>query len=76
MEGYISEIFMVGSASSVTTKEIYNSYTETMPPPKVELKYPERNWNLVWKRLSNGVLSPTARDKLFYIIHERVPTRE
>ena len=45
-------------------------------PPKVELKYWDRNWNLCWKRLDSGVLSFGARNVLFLLLHEKVGTKE
>ena len=76
LEGFTSERYAATSLHSSSTKNIYISYTETMPPPKVEFKYPDRDWSLVWKRLDNGVLSQAARNQLFFIGHERFPTRE
>ena len=52
------------------------SFTETMLPAKIELKYENRDWSKVWLRLMSGVLSPPAKNCLFLIIHERVATRE
>ena len=75
-EGLQCERFDRGDLTSVTTKSLYISFTETMPPPMIELKYADMNWLLIWSRLCSGVLSPTARNYLFLIIHERVSTRE
>ena len=47
-----------------------------MPPHSIELKYPERDFRLAWKRLSSGLLSKTARSLYFLIVHERSATRE
>ena len=76
VEGYACERYSVSSPLTVSTKEIYKSFTDTMPPPKVEFKYPDRDWILVWRRLNNGVISQIARNYLYFIIHERVPTKE
>ena len=62
--------------SNVSTKSLYESLTETMPPPAVEFLYENREWVLVWKRLHNGVITQSARDTLFFIIHEKFYTRE
>ena len=64
------------SLSGTTTKDLFKSYTETMPPSNIEMSYVERDWNKVWKRLCSNVLHPHARNCLFLIIHERVHTRE
>ena len=61
---------------SITTKSIFLSYIETMPPPKVETKYEERDWELVWSRLQSGVLGSSARHTIFLIIHEKLFTCE
>ena len=75
-EAFLSGRFDSTSISSITTKSLYLSYTETLPPPNVEVKYAERDWPRIWRRLISGVLSPPAKNCLFLIIHERVATRE
>ena len=52
------------------------SYTETMPPPSVELKYPNISFDIVWKRVNSGVLNKTGRNLLYLIAHERSWTKE
>ena len=49
---------------------------ESAPQAQIELDYPEREWQTVWKRLHSGVIVPSASDHLFFIIHERFFTRE
>ena len=75
-EAMLCERFDFESISSVTTKGLYLSYTETMPPANVETKYEDRNWPKIWKRLPSGVLSPRAKNCLYLIVHERVATGE
>ena len=74
-EAIESERFSLTGMLDVTTKGLYESYTETMPPPKVEFTH-DRDWEKIWKRLSNGVLDSISRNYLFLIIHERVGTKE
>ena len=64
------------SLDNVTTKAIYKSYTEILPPPKVEERYPLRDWELIWKRINNGVLSPAAKNVFFLLMHDRVGTKD
>ena len=54
-EAIESDSFQLDSLTSVETKKIYEYLTETMPPPKVVYKYPEKDHNLVWQRLNSGV---------------------
>ena len=61
---------------TATTKSLYISFTETMPPPAIELTHVDREWDLVWRRLHSGVLTSTSRDTLYLIIHDRLYTRE
>ena len=58
----------------MTAKELYAGYTSTFPPPKVIFKF-EVDWSLVWERLGNLSLDPTAKDYLFSIVHNIVPNR-
>ena len=55
-EGFECERFQMTELSQATTKSLYLSYTETMAPPNIELKYPERDWRKVWERLDSGSL--------------------
>jgi hypothetical protein len=65
----------VGELGRVTAKELYQSYTGTLPPPKVVFKY-NVDWQLVWERLDYAVLDPLSREFIFMIINNSVPTRE
>ena len=61
---------------NVTTKMLYLSYTETMPPPLIEDVHPQYDWEKVWSRSVHPVLSPTAQSLLYLLVHERVSTKE
>ena len=56
---------------TVTTKAIYISrMTDLLVPPKVELKYPQVNFQeLVYPRLRNPVLEVKQRDLFFSLTH-------
>ena len=68
--------FTVNDIHDITTKQVYMSFVEDLPPPVIEDKFPDRNWSLKWSRLKSGVLSPEARSALYLLLHERVGTRE
>ena len=75
-ESLSCERFKLSAILSVTTKSLFESFTDTMPPPKVELKYPERDFRLTWQRINNPVIDKHARTTLYLLIHERYGTRE
>ena len=75
-EGFDSERFVVGNLDEITTKSIYMTFAEDLPPPRIQNKYLDRDWNKVWARLNSGVLHPFSREVLFFMIHERTFTRE
>ena len=64
------------SLFGLTGQTLSTSFTETMPQTPVEIKYPERDFKVVWNRLKNGVLSKYGRNILYLIIHERTFTRQ
>ena len=42
----------------------------------MEIREPGRMWRLVWERLQNGCITPSARSYIYLIIHQRVGTKE
>ena len=50
---------------AVTAKGIYLAFTDTLPPPKVEFKFPDYPWPLVWCRLWHRGLPPEEADLMF-----------
>ena len=74
-EGIDEGRYTVSDIKDITTKQLYLSYIEDLPPPVIEDKFPERNWLLKWSRLKSGVLSPESRSILYLLLHERVGTR-
>ena len=61
---------------SVTAKQLYNAFSESLPSAKIEETYPEHDWPRTWKLLSNKVLSSESVSFMYLITHERVGTRE
>ena len=64
-----------------TSKEIYDAYTDTFPPPRVEYNPGYRNvssmqWGRVWTRVSSPMIEPLARQVVWRSIHNILPTRE
>ena len=66
------DIFELDSAAA---KAIYGSYTDTMPPPSIEAKHPDRDWQRTWKRVASPALSPAGQSVAFLLVHEKVGTR-
>ena len=75
-ESLENNIFFASDITSVTAKNLYLSMLDNLPPPKVETKFPDYDWALIWRRLCSGVLSPVAKSLLYLIVHDRVSTRD
>ena len=75
-EARACERFDMESITNSTTKSIYLSFTDMMPPPSIVLKHPERDFDLIFKRVNSNVFSKNARTMFYLIIHERSHTRE
>ena len=66
---------------STTAKEIYQTYTDSIPPPRVEYKQEYNNvtsvqWDRVWERVASPMLDPMARQVVWRAINNILPTRE
>ena len=64
-----------------TAKEIYEAYTDSFPPPRVEYKEMFRvvsgkQWETIWARVASPMLDPMAREVVWRAIHNLLPTRE
>lgn len=57
------------------SKSIYEDFTSTCVPPKVEDKF-NIDWELVWQRLNLGVVSSDAKDVLFMVVHDIYPNKQ
>ena len=76
VNGLENGFFSLDNLNETTTKSIYLYMSEGDPPAKVELNYPDRDWQKAWERLNSGILLPLAKEYLFFIMHDRVFTRE
>lgn len=56
------------------SKYIYEDFTSTTLPPKVEDQF-DFKWELVWQRLNLGSVSSDAKDILFMVIHDIYPNK-
>ena len=65
----------VAHPAAVTAKGIYLAFTDTLPPPKVELKFPDYPWPLIWRRLWRCLLPPEEADLMFQLVHNMLPVR-
>ena len=63
--------------SKITVKELYQSFTETLPPPKIIYKRgPGVVWDNVWTNLNHPMLRVKEREMMFLIAHNILPTKE
>ena len=69
-EGLEKQYFLLDKLSETTTKSIYKSMIENLRPAQIELDYPEREWDIVWKRLHSDVINPSGRGHLYLISRE------
>jgi zinc-binding in reverse transcriptase len=58
---------------AVEAKSLYAAFTDTLPPPKVEVKHPDIDWRKVWSRLVTPGLPPLAVDTAFSMLHNILP---
>ena len=54
---------------------IYSTFMETPPPPKVVNRWPERPWPSVWRRLWHTGLHHDEANLLFLLLHNILPLR-
>jgi hypothetical protein len=67
----------VEDIETVTVKNLYMSFTETLPPPKVMYKQNQgRVWENVWSNINHPMLRVKEREFLFLLVHNILPTRE
>ena len=77
-EGLVRQDFKPNLLDSATCKAIYASRAaDIIPPPKVELKFPEVNYlELVYPCLNNKILEAEPRDALYCMVHNLHPNRK
>ena len=61
VEGLVLGDLTVGTLRSITAKKLYESYTSSLPPPKVMYKF-DVEWPLVWLRLNSPSLDDLGRE--------------
>ena len=59
----------------LTSKTLYMQLIKSKPVPKVEQEA-GFSYKEVWRRVSCSVLTPSARDSLYLLIHNKLPVRE
>jgi hypothetical protein len=68
----LEEVDMAALAA-VTAKQLYEAFTTTLPPPKVQTKFPRPGWPKTWSLLTISGLPPTAVDVAFSLLHNILP---
>ena len=69
------ELIDFQALEEVKVKDIYQSLTETLPPPKVMYKH-NLPWDLIWHRINHVMLGVQQRELLFLLVHNVLPTKE
>jgi exonuclease III len=69
------ELVDIENLEAVQVKMVYRGLTETLPPPKVELKYP-LPWDIVWERINHPLLTLYQREVMFMLVHNILPSKE
>lgn len=60
---------------SATAADIYASFMDTPPPPKILIRLPDLPWDLVWGRLWKPHVNMEAANVSFQLIHNILPVR-
>ena len=55
--------------------QIYSTFMDTPPPPKVTLRRPELPWPTIWRRLWKSRLQPEESNIMFQLLHNILPLR-
>ena len=76
MDAHAIEIINVNRLNAVSTREIYQDFTSSFPPPKIVYKYENLPWDDIWDRLNRPVIASHVRDVMFLVIHNILPTRQ
>ena len=59
----------------VKVKDLYLTFTETLPPPKVVYKH-ALPWEDIWRRIHHPMLTVNQRELMFLLVHNILPTKE
>ena len=73
VSGFALGDIKVTELKKTSAKTLYNGFTSTFPPPKIEFKI-DIDWNQVWiwKRIQSPSLEPRAREVVFMFINNIV----
>ena len=75
-------VFEMEDLDCVTSKTVYAELTSTLPPPKIETKLPldptieGANWDDIWTRLCHPVMEVDAKNVMFKIVNDILPTKQ
>ena len=75
VEAKSCELVTQGNWKILTNKAVYVHHAESFPVPKVEV---EAGFSLkaVWQRITSPVLTASARDVLYLLVHNKLPIQE
>jgi hypothetical protein len=60
---------------ATTAANLYSSFMETPPPPKVTLRRPDLPWDTIWPRLWRPRLMAEEQNMAFKLLHNILPLR-
>lgn len=74
----ISYLRMKSSAPlhDLTTAQLYRLMNDSGRVNRMELKYPDKDWTVIWKNINNKVLDTDIRSTWYKIVNETIPTRK
>lgn len=58
-----------------TAKSLYQTFTETLPPPKCAFVH-DFDWAQIWKRIENPVIGSSPHEICFMLINNIIPNRQ
>jgi hypothetical protein len=73
LEVFDLEDIEVTALGAVTAKSLYAAFTDTLPPPKVEMKFRDLGWRKIWSLLCTVGLPAAAVDTTFSMLHNILP---
>ena len=75
--GKMDDLVTVDKWKRITNKILYSEQCKDFPLPKVQVEAgDDMDYNIAWKRISLPVLSSSARDTSFMLLHNKLPTKE
>ena len=73
--GIVLGEIQVSNLKKTSAKTLYDGFTSSFPPPKIEFKF-DIDWSQVWRRLQSPMLEPRAREVLFMLINNIIANRD